>query len=196
MMVQNEHWYGQPRPASKLVDAAGGALDARSAGISGIGVPSMPGQVVHEIVERLEGARDGIAQHLVEPALGLAGEQRDAERLRAVEIGIDAVEHADRAGDMEAADADRDAARAQRRGDIERAGKLVRLHADQHDHAGARALDHAREAIGADAGVGLVEGVDFDVDVGAENGALGAVPARGRRARQASSTEWASAAIG
>ena len=36
-------------------------------------------QVVHEVVERLERAVPGVAQHLVEPALlGLAGEERDA----------------------------------------------------------------------------------------------------------------------
>ena len=109
--------------------------------------------------------RSRVAQHLVEPAFGLAGEQRHAHRLGAVEIGIDAVEHGEHAGHVEAADADLDAARAQRPGQIERARKLVRLHADQHDHAGAGRFDHRRQPLGADAGIGLVEGVDLDVDV-------------------------------
>ena len=40
-------------------------------------------QIVHEIIERLQRAVAGVPQHLVEPALlGLAGEKRDAERLR------------------------------------------------------------------------------------------------------------------
>ena len=50
-------------------------------------------QVVHEIVERLQRAGGRIAQHLLEPAFGLAGEQRQAHGLGAVEIGIDAVQH-------------------------------------------------------------------------------------------------------
>ena len=124
---------------------------------------------------RLEPAREGVAQHLVEAALGLAGEQRDPQGLRAREIGIDAVEHRHRPGDMEPADADRDAARPQRPGEIERTGKLVGLNADQHDHAGAGILDHAGQAIGADAGIGLVKGVDVDRDVIAEHAAGGAI---------------------
>ena len=43
MMVQNEHWYGQPRPASKLVTAPAVRV-TRSRGSSGIGAPSMPGR--------------------------------------------------------------------------------------------------------------------------------------------------------
>jgi hypothetical protein len=43
MIVQNEHWNGQPRPASKLVTPPA-VRHARSAVISGIGVPSMPGR--------------------------------------------------------------------------------------------------------------------------------------------------------
>ncbi len=45
-------------------------------------------QLVHVVVERLERAVPGVAQHLVEPSLlGLAGEERDAERLRLAQIG-------------------------------------------------------------------------------------------------------------
>ena len=43
MIVQNEHWYGQPRPASKLVFAPTVRL-MRSRGRNGIGAPSRPGR--------------------------------------------------------------------------------------------------------------------------------------------------------
>ena len=132
--------------------------------------------------------RVGVAQHLVEPPFGLAGEERDAHGARTIEIGVDAAEHADRAGHVEAADRDRDAALAQRPGEIERARELVRLHADQHHHAGAGRLDQRRETARVDARVGLVEGMDVDLDVGAEHAPLGAVLGepveRGERVRR------------
>ena len=84
MMVQNEHWKGQPRPASKLV-VPPTVRCTRSAAISGIGAPSNRRQVGHEIVERLEAVRGGILEHLVEPAFGLAGEQRDTHGLCAAQ---------------------------------------------------------------------------------------------------------------
>ena len=132
-------------------------------------------QVVHEIVQRLELTLGRIEQHFVEPAFRLAGEQRDAHRLGAVEIGIDAVEHGQHAGDVEAADPDLDAALAQRLGQIERTRELVRLHAGQHDYAGTGLFDHRGQAIGLDAGIGFVEGMDLNIDVLAQNLALGAV---------------------
>ena len=83
---------------------------------------------------------------------------------------------------------DLDAALAQRPREVERARELVRLHADQHHHAGAGVLDHARQACRTDAGVGLVEGVDVDLDVVAEHVPLGAVAGeaveRGERIRR------------
>ena len=44
-------------------------------------------------------------------------------------------EHGERAGDVEAAHADRDAGLQERPRDVERARELVRLHADQAEHA-------------------------------------------------------------
>ena len=61
------------------------------------------------------------------------------------------------------------------RGDVERARELVRLHADQHHHAGTGGLDHRRQACRTDAGIGLVEGVDLDLDVIAEHATVRAV---------------------
>ncbi len=134
-----------------------------------------PRQIGHEIVKRLERARRAVTQHLVEMALRLAREQRHAHGPGAVEIGVNAAEHRQHAGNVEAADADLDAARAQRARQIERARELVRLHAGQHDHAGPGRLDHRRQTRGPDAGIGFVKGVNLDTDVVAEHCAFGAV---------------------
>ena len=64
---------------------------------------------------------------------------------------------------------------AERGGQVERAGKLVRLHADQHDHAGARLADRAGNRCRADALVGLVDGDDLERDVRSEHLPLGAI---------------------
>ena len=58
--------------------------------------------------------------------------------------------------------------------DIERARRLVRLHADQQNHAVAGGLDQRGNFIGPDPSIGLVENVEFDLDIVAEHAALGA----------------------
>jgi hypothetical protein len=126
-------------------------------------------QVVHEIVERLERAGVCVTQHLAEPAFGLAGEDRDAERLRVLQRLVVAVEHGDHTRHVETADADLDALRAQRPRQIERARPLVRLHADHHDHAGVGGLDQSGDVVDADAAVGLVDGMNVDVGIGTEH---------------------------
>jgi hypothetical protein len=74
---------------------------------------------------------------------------------------------------MEAADHHVDAGLAQRPRDVERAGELVRLHADQADHAEAAVLRHeGDDSVGAHARIGLVHRRDVDGDVGAEHAAL------------------------
>ena len=75
---------------------------------------------------------------------------------------------------MEAADRDLHAELAKRPRDVHRARILVRLHADDADQA-AIAADDARDAFGPDAGVGLVEGGDVDLDIVAEHAALAAI---------------------
>ena len=109
----------------------------------------------------------GVAQHLVEPAfLGLAGEERDAERLRLAHVRRHLRQHRDAAGDVKAADADRQSGGEERPRQIDRARKLVGLHADQRDQRRAAGLaDHPDDPLGADAPVGLVIGVQADVDV-------------------------------
>jgi len=132
-------------------------------------------QIIHEIVERFEAPGQGIAQHLIETSFRFAGEQRRAERLGPIEIRICTVQHADDAGDVEAADGDLDAALTQRPRDVESAGKLVLIALRPASRCRRRILDHGSNAIGTNAGVGLVEGVHVDFDVVAQSAALGAV---------------------
>ena len=50
-------------------------------------------QVLHEIVERSEPARGGVAQNHVEPALGLAGKHGNAHVPASIEIDCVPVQH-------------------------------------------------------------------------------------------------------
>src|SRR5262249_47453556 len=125
----------------------GGALDAR--------------QVVHEVVERLEAPGGGGGQALREAPPGPAGERANAHLFGASHVGVAFGEHRDGAGDVEAADADLNAALAQWPRDVEGAGKLVRLDTDQHHHAGIGRLDQPSDAVDVDARVGLVEAVNL-----------------------------------
>ena len=156
------------RAAAAEIDArqrAGGALDVLARQerrrLAGQGR-----QIVHVIVERLERAVEGIAQHIVEPAiLGFAGEERNPELLRRFDVGRQLRQHGDAAGDMEAADADRQAGVEKRFGQIDGARKLVRLHADQTDQrTAAFAADHADDLLGLHPPVGFVERVQADID--------------------------------
>lgn len=111
----------------------------------------------------------GIAQHDIEPVFGLAREERQPHRLCPLQVGIFPIQHRQHAGDVKAADRNLDTAGAERRGDVERARELVRLHADQHHHAGTGGFDRARDMIGPDAGVGFVDGMNVDRDILAEH---------------------------
>jgi len=89
---------------------------------------------------------------------------------------------------VEAADHHRDAGLAQRPCDIERARKLVRLHADQAHHAEAIMLFDERDDIfDTDARVGLVHRGDVEGDVRSERLSLSGVACqrvyRGQRVR-------------
>ena len=78
---------------------------------------------------------------------GFAGEQADAHVERRLQVGLQLRQHGEAAGDVEAADDHRDAGRAQRPGDIERARKLVRLHADEPDQAEAVVAPEVRDDV-------------------------------------------------
>ena len=92
-----------------------------------------------------------------------AREQRNAERLRLLELGRHFRQHGDAARDVKPADADLEAGVAKLARDIEGARKLVRLHADEADQrTPAAALEIANDPARHDATVGLVIGVDLD----------------------------------
>ena len=71
---------------------------------------------------------------------------------------------------MKAADADRQPGLQERPRQIDRAGELVGLDADQPDQcASAGAADPPDDMIGPNPAVGLVIGVDADIDLGTEH---------------------------
>ena len=119
----------------------------------------------------------GVAQHRVEPALGLAGEQRDAERLRLLQFRRHLRQHGEAARDVEAADRHlaRRAARRRRAMSMAR-GKLVGLHADQADQpeAAAAAMSRAMRS-GRMRVLVSSSGDDVDVDIVAEHAAAAAI---------------------
>ena len=152
----------------------GRALGADGAD-QGDGHPFDAGEVRHEIIKRLEVSRLRVLQDLLEPSLRFAGKKRDAHRLGAMNIGIVAAQHAHRSRNMESAYGHLNAALQQRLGQIEGVRKLVRLHADKHDHAVARLLNHAREPLRTHARIRFVKRMDLDLDVLAQDAALLAI---------------------
>ncbi len=59
---------------------------------------------LHVIVDVAKLATRRVLQHLVEAFLGLAGEDRDAELLRDLDVDLRLFQHGEAAGDMKAAD--------------------------------------------------------------------------------------------
>ena len=160
MMVQKEHWKGQPRPASKQEGGRGDVTDVR--------------QVLHVIVEGAKLAPRGVHYGFLEALLGLARVNANAEILRAFDVGRDLRQHGEAAGHVKAADQDLHARLAQRPRDVDGAGEFIGLHADDPDQAEAAVLlDEARDLARAHTGIGLVHGVDVDGKVGAKQLALG-----------------------
>ena len=118
------------------------------------------------VVDRLERPRRGVAQDFVEPPFRFARIERNAEVERRFERIRRLRQHREAARDMESADDHRDARGPQGAGAIHCAGELIRLHADEADHAKAAVvLNLAGDALRPDAGVGLVDGEDLDVHV-------------------------------
>ena len=138
-------------------------------------------QVVHVVVERLHRAVHRVAQHEVEAAfLGLAGEDRDAHVHGFLDLGRRYRQHRQAARHVEAADRHRQATQLQElAGEVDRVRELVGLDADQADESlAAAAFDLGQKPVGTDAGIGLVDRVDDDVDVGAQNFARAAILAQ------------------
>ena len=156
-----------------------------SIGRNGLGYPGHIDEIVGEIIIRLQRAAGRFMQQRFKPAFRLAGKNAHSERARVIEIDRAAVEHGDAAGDVKAADDDRNARGAERPCDVERAGILVGLHADERDHAEAVVFAEPAQQLGnVDPGIGLVDDVDLDIDIGAEHPALGAIERHAMERRQ------------
>ncbi len=110
-----------------------------------------------------------------DPPLGLAGVKNDAQSLRLFQIRRQFRKHRYAARDMEPADHDGHACRAELAREVKGAWKLVRLNADESDKSAARSLYPRGRRPHVDDRVALVIGFDLDVDVGAESLLLGAV---------------------
>ena len=125
--------------------------------------------VLHEIVERLKTILVGRAENLLQPPLGLAREERDAERQRFLEFGGQLGKHREAAAHVEAADRDLDSRRAQLARDIDGARELVGLHSDQAYESAVPVLREAPDnLLYRDEDVGLVADLDLDIDVVAQ----------------------------
>ena len=129
-----------------------------------------PRQLVHVIVDRLRACHARRRARRVEAALfRFAGEQAAAHVERLLQIGLHAGQHGDAAGNMKAADHHRNAGIAQRPRDVERARKLVRLHADQSHHPEiVVAFELRDDVLDTHARVGLVRRCDVDGDIRTE----------------------------
>ena len=140
----------------------------------GGGCPCSDGKIVHVVIERRELSVPRIAQHVIEPAVfGLAREEGNAQILRVAHVARHLRQHGDAAGNVEAADADRQSRGKERPRKIDGARKLVRLHADEADERPAAFLaDHVDDPVRPNAPIGLVVGVETDVDFGSEHLAL------------------------
>src|SRR5277367_6665716 len=115
------------------------------------------GRMGEVVVDRLQRTGKTVAQHFVDPTLfAFPCEETDAQVLRLDEIGRQRLQHREASGDVEAADADRNAGRAKRSRHVHRARKLVGLHADQKNEglAGSRGGYDPRDV---DLGVYLVD---------------------------------------
>jgi hypothetical protein len=125
------------------------------------------GKLVHVVVKWRERAVPGVAQHLVEAAFfGLTGEEGNAQCLSLAQVWRDFRQHGDAAGNVKAADADRQSSREEWAGEIDGARKLVRLHADETDKClTARLADFSDDPVRAHAPVGFVVGLQADFDV-------------------------------
>ena len=185
MIVQNEHWNGQPRPASKLVQVPAVRV-SRSRGRIRRDRAFEAGQVFHIIVERSQRAAMSVAQQQVEPSLlRLAGENGNAQILSLADFGRQLRKHGEATGNMKAADADLDARRAQRARDVHRPRKLVRLDADEADQPATAVVAYLPDDLARiDPRVGFVIGAQAELDIVAQNLAGGRVRRKSVERRQ------------
>ena len=92
-----------------------------------------------------------------------------------MQIGIVPAQHAHRARDMKPAQRHLHAAFQQRLRQVERVRELIRLHADHHHHARTCILYHPCQSFRMHARVRLIERMDLDLDLVAEDVSLCAI---------------------
>ena len=126
------------------------------------------GHVVQIIVDRLRRPCVDVFEQVANAPLALAGIENGAELLGDADVLRQLRQHGNAAADVEPTDHDGQPGGAKLPRQIDGARKLVRLHADEADEAGARRLDPIDDAANVDDRVALVEGFDLDLDVGAE----------------------------
>jgi hypothetical protein len=126
------------------------------------------GHVVEIAVDRLRLARIDVLEELSQAAFALPCVEDHAQCLSLLEVRRQFRQHGDAAGDVETANRDRHALLAELAADVEGARELVRLHADQRDHA-AIGQDALRDRGDVDNGVALVVDLERDIDAGAKH---------------------------
>ena len=133
------------------------------------------GQIVHVVVDRLESPRESIGEDLDEPSLGLAGKEAHPEPAGRFEIGRQFRQHRQATRHVKPTDCDLNAGFSKPRRHVHRARELVRLHADETDDPGTRALDPPDDAAHRNDCVAFVIGPDLNRNIGAERAAPGQI---------------------
>jgi len=140
------------------------------------GRPLQTRQVLHEVVHRCEPTLGRIAQHHVEPALGLTREHGDAHVPTSVEIDRPSLQHRQASRHVEASDGDGNPSLPERSCDVEGARILVGLNADERNKPKSAVTPKASEQRRhVDAHVCLVDHLDVDGDVRPKDLPLGAI---------------------
>ena len=135
-----------------------------------------PRQVLHEVVDGCELARGRVTQHRVQPPLGFAREYGDTHVPAGVEIDRVAIQHRQAPRHVEAADGDGYPGFPKQSRDVEGAGILIGLNADERNKPETAVTPKAgQERRHVDACVRLVDRFDIDGDVWPENPPLGAI---------------------
>ncbi len=139
-------------------------------------MPSSPGRSFMKLYIGSESALCGIAQDLVEPALGLAREHGDAHFPAGVELDRVPIQHRQAPRNVKSADGNGNSSRPERSGNVESAGILVRLNTDKRDKPEvAVAPEPGEQPPHIDARVRLVDHFDVDGDVRPKDLPLGAI---------------------
>ena len=133
-------------------------------------------QVLHKVVDRRKLAPGRVSQYSLEPAFGLSGKHGDAQLSASVEIDRAPVKHREASRHMKASHNDGYAGVPERPRDIESAGVLVRLNADEANKTEIAVRSQTGEkSRRVHSGVGLVNHRDVNGNVRPEHLPLGAI---------------------